>query len=529
MDNYDVILCVALGGDLVRSTEHLGISYIASYLRERGVKVCILEIVDETDIENIAIIENSKVKLIGFTVTVKNVVPALKIARSIKSHGKVKAHITAGGHMASFAGDAMLKTGVFDSVAIGEGEITIYQLWESLVYNTNWKKVNGLAYMEGKKIVYNEKRDEILDLDKLPFPARDQFEKHKKDMQYLRICSSRGCYGTCAFCSAHSFYDDPQWRGRSPENTVEEIRTLVDNYGIHTFDFTDSTFEDPPLIGKKRIGEIAQLLIDKEINIYYNCCFRAESWSEQDIPLLTLLSKSGLEKVNIGFEGGNPKCLNLLNKIATTADNDRVIKLLRNFPEIYLTFGFLTFHPMITAEDLRDNVDFLFNTGIGQVSRHYFWKLEIYPGTKILADTKAAGLIKGEYDPINGMYNYDFFDKKVGVIDSQCRKFLDLKSVWDYEIFDIVMHTFIWRPLRLYPKHEALLSLLAYVNESRKKIAKYNHELMYRIIDGITSNQLENEVTKLDKLLLTEMDLLESKKLQCGMKLIKEGINLPKR
>lgn len=530
MENYDVVLCVVLGGDLVRSTEHLGVSYIASYLREKGVKIRIVEIIDAEDSEKLDVIQFSKAKLIGFSVTVKNVMPAIEIAKRLKQKSKNSIHITAGGHMASFAAETMLYTGYFDSVSLGEGEITIWELWESLKYNTDWRKIDGLAYIdETQRIRYNKKRKVNMDLDQFPFPVRDQYENHKKDMQYLRICTSRGCYGTCAFCSAHTFYDKPAWRGRSPENVIDEIKFLVNKYNVHTFDFIDSTFEDPPLTGKERISNIAKRLIEENLQIYYNCCFRAENWSEADKTILDLLSKSGLEKVNIGFEGGNQHCLKLLNKIATITDNERVIKLLRDYPEIYLTFGFLSFHPLITLEDLKDNIDFLYNTGIGQVSRHYFWKLEIYPGTKILRDIQDAGLIDGEYNPINGMYGYNFADRMVGKIDHQCRKFLELNSVWDYEIFDIVMHTFIWRPLRKNPGQKDLVSLLHYVEESRKRIAKYNHDLMYRMINGVSESQLEKEVIQLDRLLLTEMNVLETKKLQCGKKLIRQGIEIPRR
>ena len=133
--------------------------------------------------------------------------------------------------------------------------------------------------------------------------------------------------------------------------------------------------------GKKRIGEIANEIINRKLNIYYNCCFRAENWKDEDRPLLDLLIQSGLEKVNIGFESGNDRGLKILNKRARMADNWKVIEVLRDFPDIYITFGFIMLHPYSTMEDLADNAKFLYKTGIGQVIRHYFWQLEVYPGT----------------------------------------------------------------------------------------------------------------------------------------------------
>lgn len=47
----NIALIVTLGGDLVRSTEHVGIGYLSAYLRKHGHKVKVLEI-KEPDIQN---------------------------------------------------------------------------------------------------------------------------------------------------------------------------------------------------------------------------------------------------------------------------------------------------------------------------------------------------------------------------------------------------------------------------------------------------------------------------------------------
>lgn len=153
----------------------------------------------------------------------------------------------------------------------------------------------------------------------------------------------------------------------SPKSVVDEIEMLVKKYDFHTYDFVDSTFEDPGRKGKIRIETIAREIINRKLDIFYNCCFRAENWSEKDNDLLKLLVDSGLEKVNIGFESGNERGLKILNKRATIEDNWRTIETLRNFPFIYITFGFIMLHPYSTLQDIHDNAKFLHDTGIGQV------------------------------------------------------------------------------------------------------------------------------------------------------------------
>lgn len=528
LERADVIFLVVLGGDLVRSTEHLGISYITAVLRQQGVKVKIAELKDLKDNNLIDRIIALNPLMVGFTITVTNTRIVIDFSNYMRKNG-YSGHITAGGHMAMFAMNELLESGAFDSLSLGEGEETISELYQCIQEERDWRHLKGIAYLDKSRVVVNEKRNSIMDLDTLPFPVRDQFLEHKKTFHYLRLSSSRGCYGGCAFCSAHAFHKSPRWRGRSPKNVVAEIKQLVEEFDMHTFDFVDSTFEDPPEEGKGRIEAIARELISSGLNIFYNCCFRAENWSTQDRPLLRLLVQSGLEKVNIGLESGNDRGLGILGKRACSGDNERVLALLREFPEVYLTFGFITFHPFVTIDDLKANIDFLYNTGIGQVSRHYFWKLEIYPGTKLLSEAKAAGLLYKNYESVTGMYSYEFADSQVEKIDRQCRGFLGLQSVWDYEIFDIVLHSFLWRPLRTHPTDPDLNSFQQYINESRSKIATYNHSLLYRILEGMSDTNLKKEIELLDRLLLDEMDKIDTLKLRTGMKLLRRGVKIPQR
>lgn len=211
--------------------------------------------------------------------------------------------------MATFSGKELLEKYPHIDFAIqGEGEITFLELVEALDAKKNLSDVLGIVYRFGNKVVENKSRPLIDNLDMLPFPDRDQFEQHNGKFQYVRLSTSRGCLGHCGFCSSFAgrHQEGPRWRGRSPKNVVDEIEMLVKKYDFHTYDFVDSTFEDPGYKGKIRIEAIAREIINRNLDIFYNCCFRAENWSEKDNDLLRLLVDSGLEKVNIGF--GKRKC-----------------------------------------------------------------------------------------------------------------------------------------------------------------------------------------------------------------------------
>ncbi|MHC1683120.1 MAG: radical SAM protein [Clostridiaceae bacterium] len=526
---------VVLGGDLVRSTEHLGVSYIMSYLRKYGYEVDIVEVLGVNDKENIGKLLNAKYDLVGFTTTCVNMDGILKVAQMVKQSNN-DCHVWLGGHMATFWGEKILKQYSYvDFIIRGEGEITTLELIKTIENKENLSKVDGLTYRENDKIVVNKDRELIKNLDELPFPARDQFDAHDNNFQYIRICSSRGCLGKCGFCSSFvgRTQSDFKWRGRSPKNVVDEIEYLTKKYDFHTIDFIDSTYEDPGKLGKSRIKEIAEEILKRDLEVYYNCCFRAENWSDDDRELLDILIKSGLEKVNIGFESGNDRGLKILNKRATMEDNRRVIKLLADFPDIYITFGFIMFHPYSTMNDLKDNGQFLYDTGIGQVIRHYFWQLEVYPSTLMEDMLIRDNMIKEQYDICHGMYKYNFLDKEVEKFAGLCQEFLKLESVWDYEIFDILIHTFITRLKRKYKNEEKIYSKILefedFVNGIRREMASFNIEFFTNILENNLNFDIEEQKNRLDKFILSKMEKVKDGQLKLGMSLQREGYKLIKR
>lgn len=528
-----IALIVTLGGDLVRSTEHLGIGYIAAVLREKGEKVDIYEICKEDSLQSNLFkgLLDGTYDIIGFTTTCVTMKIINNFAYSIKKKNP-KSYIVYGGHMATFASDELLERyGFIDFCIVGEGELTFAELVDQLEKKGDLATVKGLVYRKGKKIIINEERELIKNLDLLPFPVRDQFEMHGGKVQYIRISTSRGCLGSCAFCSnfVGRKQNGPRWRGRSPQNVVDEIEGLTRKYGFSTYDFVDSTFEDPGDAGKERIHKIAETIIERKLNIYYNCCFRAENWRNKDRDLLKLLVKSGLEKVNIGFEAGNNRGLEILNKRAKIEDNYQVINLLREFPEIYLTFGFIMLHPYSTFDDLIDNADFLLSSGSGQVIRHYFWLLEVYPGTLMEKKLREDNLLEKGYNINDGMYSYNYQNQDMKKYKEVFSRFLTLSSIWDFEIFDILIHTFIYRLLRQYKGYAIEKEVCQFrdiVIESRKNMAQFNYSFFVNIIENVDIINISEEMDNLDLYIKEQIKKIKSHQYKLGIFLQREGYKI---
>ena len=133
-----------------------------------------------------------------------------------------------------------------DSVICGEGEVPLLELVSAIKNKRTWENVPGISFRQGESNIAVPLRKPVQDLDQLPFMARDDLPYVlQSGAREADISSSRGCYGQCSFCCMPPFYDasgNREWRGRSPQNILNEIELLMNRYGVRTFHFTDENF-----------------------------------------------------------------------------------------------------------------------------------------------------------------------------------------------------------------------------------------------------------------------------------------------
>jgi len=340
--------------------EHLGIGYIASYLRKSGYEVKIIDsyIVDRSIGETVRLIEKESPRLVGLSATHEFLTAAVDIARCMREDG-YEGHITVGGYLSTFLHDRILRLfPFFDSIVRGEGEITIVDLMEKLSSPSSWQSIPGLSYRDGDNIIINPPRDLIPDLDALPHPARDTLPDHAKLYDYSAISSSRGCPRSCSFCSIHSFYrqsSGAHWRARSPENVADEVEILFKKYRVKQIAFTDDNFFGIPAKGKNRALKIARGILGREVRVEFSVLCRVDDLDEG---LLRLLKISGLRSLFVGFESGVDRALKTFNKRTTVRQNRKAVDLIKKvgikcFP------GFIMFDPYTTLEEVEENLAFV--------------------------------------------------------------------------------------------------------------------------------------------------------------------------
>lgn len=142
-----------------------------------------------------------------------------------------------------------------DMICVGEGEETVLECLERLEKNSLPYDVKGIYFKDNKRrIIKNELRPFVEDLDALPFPDWDLWDidlyinRGGFFRNSLKVMSSRGCFHNCRFCTGpviKKSIPGRYYRLRSPQNVIAEIKRNVEKYydrGLRYTNFADPLF-----------------------------------------------------------------------------------------------------------------------------------------------------------------------------------------------------------------------------------------------------------------------------------------------
>ena len=378
--------------------ENLSTRYLAAVLRQHGYSVELAAF--STPDDQSAVLSQAQAaqpRLIGLSIIFQYRAPEfLALAEELRCL-LPQAHITTGGHFASFAAQELLRDfPVLDSVVRGEGELTLLELMEKLDQPAAWSDIQGLSFRQDGQPVDNPSRALITRLDDLPFPVRDTPPQHHLGFGFSPILGSRGCYQACAFCSIRTFYGASHGkvqRFRSVPDLVDEMELLHHRFGVHFFVFNDDEWFPP---GKARYARVARLeaeLRRRKLQIIMSIKCRAD---DVELEMFQRLQAMGVVRAYVGVESGSDHSLRTLNKHTTVAQNRHALEVLHQVGML-ADFGLIIFDPDSTAEDIRANLDFLQEMGGEGRAPLSFGRMEVYAGTPILDRLQREGRLTGSY------------------------------------------------------------------------------------------------------------------------------------
>ena len=243
----------------------------------------------------------------------------------------------------------------FDFLVHGEGEITTKELLDAIIAKRDLAEIKGISYKRDGKIITNDSRLEILNLDEIPFDNRDlliDIEKYPKET-LGQIHTSRGCPYRCAYCSSSIIWGN-KVRFRSKANVISEIDYLHSQYKVKNINFADDNF----LLDPGRVREICEELINGKFKIHWRCCARADIHRYFNADLLKLMHKAGCRQICIGFESGSQKLLDTVNRGVNLTNIKETIKMM-NDAHIKLHADFIIGLPGENETTLMETFDLM--------------------------------------------------------------------------------------------------------------------------------------------------------------------------
>jgi len=331
-----------------------GLMYIASYLKNRGFKVSILDAKQmqfirpsllRRSIEEIQQvvkyrIGNSNPGIIGITSTTISYIPATKIAKAAKE-ANPKAQVVMGGVHVSFTAKETLKECPWiDIVVRGEGERPMLEIAEGRPL----QDIRGINYRQDGEIIENPDA-ELLAPDEIPVPAYEMLDMRK--YAYAVLMCTRGCPHQCSFCELPSVHGK-EIRCRPSGKVIQELElalSLNPNLEIR--------YEDE-FIGHHmpRTIEILQAIKNKGVG-QFRAATRPDGINNQ---VLKSLKDAGCTNIYIGMESGSDDVLRFNRRGISVK---KILEIAEMFKENKLLFhaGFILGLPGERPETLKESLD----------------------------------------------------------------------------------------------------------------------------------------------------------------------------
>lgn len=297
----------------------MGILYVASALKRRGHDVVTLNL-NHLINPYVALVRKIGDEGIGFVGTggLSGEYQVLKkLFETVKRASPEVTTFCGGGIITAEPSVAMIALEYVDIGIIGEGDETVPDLIDCLSEGGALEEIRGIIYKEESgELKITGKREEILDLDKLPLPDYDGFEYARylgendagfgwkgERLSPVSVIGSRSCPYACTFCFHPT---GVRYRTRSLDHVFAEIDLLVDRYHVNHIALREELFS----MDRARTLAFCEGM-KKRRGLYWSIQLRI---NQVDDDVLCALVAARCFAVFVGIESVDDNVLHSMNK-----------------------------------------------------------------------------------------------------------------------------------------------------------------------------------------------------------------------
>ena len=373
----------------------IGIAYVSASLKNSGRKVITYNLnYKNKDISQLitSLVLDNDIDVLatgGLTAQYWQLKQIIDAARAAKPGIKIW---IGGGIITSSPIPAMEALEIADVGMIGEGEITICELAEAIEGKRALESVDGLVFKKDGQWIVTQPREEIMDLDSLPYPDYEGFEFGKilertpTDIFALGknrfgfLSFGRSCPFNCTFCFHPT---GTKYRRRSVSSVCKELDYLIEHFSIENIYITDELF-----VSRKEDLQLFCNEISKR-NIGFAISLRVDMVNKE---MLQMLKDHGCIQVTFGLESADNSILKSMNKHITVEQIERALELC-NEVGINTQGGFIFGDEAETVETYQNTVRWWKEHPQFSITTNL---IIVYPGSILYQHACKKGLIKDE-------------------------------------------------------------------------------------------------------------------------------------
>src|ERR1700678_1516314 len=306
----------------------LGILYISSHLRKKGVQVEVFDSTFGSRNQLFEVLRQGPPAILGVYANLMTRTNVLEILRAAKQAGWQT--VVGGPEPSAYIAEYL--DGGADVVVIGEGEVTIEELVPVLKCDSreSLHGVDGIAFRGAEgAIVQTKPREQLRDIDAQPWPDREAIDvgqyvetwrKHH-GMGSVSLITARGCPYHCRWCSHEVF--GKTHRRRKPVSVVDELEWLINRYQPQMAWMADDVFT----IHHGWLFQYAAELKRRALKLPFECISRADRLNPQ---VVETLAEMGCFRVWIGSESGSQRILDAMERGVTVEQVQSGVALCRS-------------------------------------------------------------------------------------------------------------------------------------------------------------------------------------------------------
>jgi anaerobic magnesium-protoporphyrin IX monomethyl ester cyclase len=366
----------------------LGLAYLGAVAEQAGHEVKIID----CQAEKLTIdtfrqrIGQQKPDIIGATSTTLLYKSAKRILETAKEQHPNAITMIGGSHVSFWDENALNESPSIDVVVRREGELTFLELLKQIEAEKTFAGVLGTTFRTSDgKIVRNEDRPFLNDLDSLPSPAYHLLPLqafHRMGKTIFPLVTTRGCVQWCDFCSTVRMFGRA-YRVRSAKSVVDEMEMLHNKYGESQFTFYDDAFT----VNRQHVLRICEDIEARKLNITWDCETRVDMVDEE---LLTAMYNAGCITVWFGVESGSEKILCQMNKNIKLDETRQAFKIAQKVGLMTIASAVIGF-PGETEVTAWETINFINSLNPDDIG---FYVATPYPGTPMYEQVVKNGWLR---------------------------------------------------------------------------------------------------------------------------------------